>query len=31
MLHNLEVAYLDPGIVNEPFIAQIDRTALEKL
>jgi hypothetical protein len=26
-----EVAYLDPGIVNEPFVAQLDRTALENL
>lgn len=30
-MHSLEVAYFDPGIVNEPFVAQIDRAALEKL
>jgi hypothetical protein len=30
-LHTLEVAYLDPGIVNEPYVAELDRHALETL
>ena len=31
ILYNFGVAHLEPGIVNEPFVAQLDRNALDTL